>query len=136
MGDESGVEGARTSEVGARRSHSTTVDAVCPLHEQDTLGLGPDIPVYGNVNTDSIEAFVPTARTRWAASGDWRSPASTIRGAAGKGKGFSSTDLAYAAWQVEGGNPHLRRPDQRALSAHDAKIWPAYASPSGSTPRR
>ena len=32
------------------------------LDEHDTLGLGQDVPLYGNVNTDSLEVFVPKTR--------------------------------------------------------------------------
>lgn len=81
------------------------------LDEHDTLGLGPDVPVYGNVNTDSIEAFVPktrqfvTLRVPYPMGFFSRSAVGRIDDPKGgwKGKGFWSTYSTYAAWHVEGG---------------------------------
>jgi hypothetical protein len=81
------------------------------LDEHDTLGLGPDVPVYGNVNTDSIEAFVPktkqfvTLRVPYPLGFFSRSAVGRIDDPKGgwKGKGFWSTYSTYAAWHVEGG---------------------------------
>jgi hypothetical protein len=81
------------------------------LDEHDTLGLGRDVPVYGNVNTDSIEAFVPatkqfvTLRVPYPLGFFSRSAVGRIDDAKSgwKGKGFWSTYSSYAAWHVEGG---------------------------------
>ncbi|MBM3770047.1 MAG: carboxypeptidase regulatory-like domain-containing protein [Acidimicrobiia bacterium] len=81
------------------------------LDEHDTLGLGPDVPVYGNVNTDSIEAFVPktrqfvTLRVPYPLGFFSRSAVGRIDDpkAGWKGKGFWSTYSTYAAWHLEGG---------------------------------
>ena len=81
------------------------------LDEHDTLGLGLDVPVYGNVNTDSMEVFVPktrqfvTMRVPYPLGFFSRSGVGRIDNAkAGwKGKGFWSTYSSYAAWHVEGG---------------------------------
>jgi hypothetical protein len=77
----------------------------------DTLGLGRDLPIYGNVNTDSFEAFVPrtkqfvTLRVPYPLGFFPRSGAGRIDDPKGgwKGKGFWSTYSTYAAWHLEGG---------------------------------
>jgi hypothetical protein len=81
------------------------------LDEHDTLGLGLDVPVYGNVNTDSIEALVPktgqfvTLRVPYPLGFFSRSAVGRIDNPKGgwKGKGFWSTYSTYAAWHLEGG---------------------------------
>ncbi len=81
------------------------------LDEHDTLGLGRDVPVYGNVNTDSIEALVPstkqfvTLRVPYPLGFFSRSAVGRIDNpkTGWKGKGFWSMYSTYAAWHVEGG---------------------------------
>lgn len=77
----------------------------------DTLGLGRDVPLYGNVNTDSLEAFVPgtrqfvTLRVPYPLGFFSRSAVGRIDDPKGgwKGKGLWSNYSTYAAWHVEGG---------------------------------
>jgi hypothetical protein len=77
----------------------------------DTLGFGPDVPLYGNVNTDSLEVLVPktgqfvTLRVPYPLGFFSRSAVGRVDDAkAGwKGKGLWSNFSSYAAWHVEGG---------------------------------
>lgn len=77
----------------------------------DVLGLGKDAPLYGNVNTDSLEVFVPktrefvTLRVPYPLGFFSRSAVGRIDDPKGgwKGKGLWSNFSSYAAWHVEGG---------------------------------
>ena len=77
----------------------------------DVLGLGRDVPLYGNVNSDSLEAFVPTTRQyvtlRVPYPLGFFSRSATGRvddpKAGWKGKGLWSSFSTYAAWHLEGG---------------------------------
>lgn len=77
----------------------------------DTLGLGRDVPLYGNVNTDSLEVLVPktgqfvTLRVPYPMGFFSRSAVGRIDDpkTGWKGKGLWSNFSSYAAWHVEGG---------------------------------
>jgi hypothetical protein len=77
----------------------------------DVLGLGRDVPLYGNVNSDSLEVFVPatrefvTLRVPYPLGFFSRSAVGRVDDpAAGwKGKGLWSSFSTYAAWHLEGG---------------------------------
>ena len=77
----------------------------------DVLGLGKDVPLYGNVNTDSLEVFLPktrefvTLRVPYPLGFFSRSAVGRIDDpkTAWKGKGLWSNFSSYAAWHVEGG---------------------------------
>lgn len=81
------------------------------LDEHDTLGLGPDVPLYGNVNTDSLEVLIPktgqfvTLRVPYPLGFFSRSAVGRIDDpkAGWKGKGLWSNYSGYAAWHIEGG---------------------------------
>ena len=77
----------------------------------DTLGLGRDVPVYGSVNTDALEAFVParkqfvTLRVPYPMGFFPRSANGRIDDPKGgwKGKGMWASYSTYATWHIEGG---------------------------------
>jgi hypothetical protein len=81
------------------------------LDAHDVLGLGKDLPVYGEVNTDSFEALIPgtrqfvTLRVPYPLGFFPRSANGRIDDpkAGWKGKGLWSNFSSYAAWHVEGG---------------------------------
>jgi hypothetical protein len=91
--------------INADESYLTQVD------HHDVLGLGRDVPVYGVVNTDSLEVFVPTAeqfvtlRVPYPMGFFSRSSVGRIDDPASgwKGKGLWSSYSNYAAWHLEGG---------------------------------
>ena len=84
----------------------------------DALGLGKDAPLYGNVNTDSLEVFVPTTkqfvtlRVPYPLGFFPRSAIGRVDDpkAGWKGKGLWSDYSSYAAWHIEGGKGGRRRP--------------------------
>jgi hypothetical protein len=77
----------------------------------DALGLGRDVPIYGSVNTDALEAFVParkqfvTLRVPYPLGFFPRSANGRIddskRG--WKGKGLWTSYSTYATWHIESG---------------------------------
>jgi hypothetical protein len=77
----------------------------------DALGLGRDAPMYGSINTDSIEVLSPqtkefvTLRVPYPLGFFTRSANGRIDdpNAGWKGKGLWSTYSSYAAWHAEGG---------------------------------
>ena len=81
------------------------------VDKHNTLGLGPDVPVSGSVNTDSLLAFVP--RTNQFVQLTVPYPMGFFaRSAQGrvddartgwKGRGFYSTYSSYIPWHYEGG---------------------------------
>jgi hypothetical protein len=81
------------------------------LDAHDTLGLGRDVPVYGSVNTDALEAFVParkqfvTLRVPYPMGFFPRSANGRIDDpkAGWKGKGLWASYSTYATWHIEGG---------------------------------
>ena len=91
--------------INADESYLTQVD------HHDVLGLGRDVPVYGVVNTDSLEVFVPTSqqfvtlRVPYPMGFFSRSSVGRIDDATSgwKGKGLWSSYSNYAAWHLEGG---------------------------------
>ena len=91
--------------INSDESYLTQVD------HHDVLGLGRDVPLYGVVNTDSLEVFVPdteefvTLRVPYPLGFFSRSSNGRIDDpAAGwKGKGLWSSYSNYAAWHLEGG---------------------------------
>jgi hypothetical protein len=91
--------------VFSDESYLTQVDV------HDTLGLGRDIPLYGNVNSDSLEALVPGTRQFVSLTVPYpmgffsRSAVGRIDDpkAGWKGKGLWSNYSTYAAWHLEGG---------------------------------
>jgi hypothetical protein len=81
------------------------------VDKANTLGLGPDVPVTGSVNTDSLLAFVPTSKQfvqltvpypmgffARSAQGRIDDPRTGW-----KGRGFWSTYSSYIPWHYEGG---------------------------------
>lgn len=93
------------SEIHAGESYLQHMD----LH--DTLGLGPNVPVYGSVNTDALEAFVPgrdefvTLRVPYPRGFFPRSANGRIDhpGSGWKGRGLWASYSTYATWHIEGG---------------------------------
>ena len=91
--------------INSDESYLTQVD------HHDVLGLGPDIPLYGVVNTDSLEVFVPdgeqfiTLRVPYPMGFFSRSSNGRIDDptTGWKGKGLWSSYSNYAAWHLEGG---------------------------------
>jgi hypothetical protein len=81
------------------------------LDAHDTLGLGRDVPVYGSVNTDAFEAFVParkqfvTLRVPYPLGFFPRSANGRIDNpkTGWKGKGMWASYSTYATWHIEGG---------------------------------
>lgn len=81
------------------------------LDAHDTLGLGRDVPVYGSVNTDALEAFLPgrkefvTLRVPYPLGFFPRSANGRIDDprTGWKGKGFWASYSTYATWHIEGG---------------------------------
>ena len=109
--------------INSDESYLTQVD------HGNVLGLGRDVPLYGVVNTDSLEVFVPdtqqfvTLRVPYPMGFFSRSSNGRIDDptTGWKGKGLWSSYSNYAAWHLEGG-PGTRqksvkfqiRPDPRA----------------------
>ena len=81
------------------------------VDKHNTLGLGPNVPVSGSVNTDSLLAFVPGTNQFVQLTVPYpmgffaRSAQGRIDDArAGwKGRGFYSTYSSYTPWHYEGG---------------------------------
>jgi hypothetical protein len=100
---------------GANYSNAPTIFSdesyLTQMDFHDTLGLGRDVPLYGNVNTDSLEVLVPktgqfvTLRVPYPLGFFSRSAVGRIDDpkAGWKGKGLWSSFSTYAAWHVEGG---------------------------------
>ena len=94
--------------INADESYLTQVD------HHDVLGLGRDVPLYGVVNTDSLEVFVPdteqfvTLRVPYPMGFFSRSSNGRIDDptTGWKGKGLWSSYSNYAAWHLEGGTGH------------------------------
>jgi hypothetical protein len=95
----------QNSTINSDESYLTQID----FH--DVLGLGRDVPLYGAVNTDSLEVLVPktkqfvTLRVPYPMGFFSRSATGRIDdpSAGWKGKGLWSAFSSYAAWHVEGG---------------------------------
>lgn len=91
--------------INSDESYLTQVD------HHDVLGLGPDVPLYGVVNTDSLEVFVPdteqfvTLRVPYPMGFFSRSSNGRIDDptTGWKGRGLWSSYSNYAAWHLEGG---------------------------------
>ena len=91
--------------INSDESYLTQVD------HHDVLGLGRDVPLYGVVNTDSLEVFVPdteqfvTLRVPYPLGFFSRSSNGRIDDSTTgwKGKGLWSSYSNYAAWHLEGG---------------------------------
>ena len=91
--------------INSDESYLTQID------HHDVLGLGNDVPLYGVVNTDSLEVFVPdtgqfiTLRVPYPMGFFSRSSNGRIDDPATgwKGKGLWSSYSNYAAWHLEGG---------------------------------
>ena len=87
------------------------------IDHQDVLGLGPETPVYGVVNADSLEVFVPnteqfvTLRVPYPMGFFSRSSNGRIDdpSTGWKGKGLWSSYSNYAAWHLEGGQGTLQK---------------------------
>jgi hypothetical protein len=81
------------------------------MDSHDVLGLGKDSPIYGNVNTDSLEVMVQktkefvTLRVPYPLGFFSRSAVGRIDDpkTGWKGKALWSNFSTYAAWHVEGG---------------------------------
>ena len=81
------------------------------IDTHDVLGLGRNVPLYGNVNSDSLEVLVPTTgqfvtlRVPYPMGFFSRSAVGRIDDPKGgwKGKGLWSSFSTYASWHVEGG---------------------------------
>ena len=91
--------------INAGESYLSQID------HHDVLGLGKEVPLYGAVNTDSLEVFVPTTqqfvtlRVPYPMGFFSRSGVGRIDDveAGWKGKGLWTNYSNYAAWHVEGG---------------------------------
>ena len=97
--------------INSDESYLTQID------HHDVLGLGPETPVYGVVNTDSLEIFMPateefvTMRVPYPLGFFSRSSVGRIDDptAGWKGKGLWSSYSNYAAWHLEGGLGTLQK---------------------------
>ena len=97
--------------INSDESYLTQID------HHDVLGLGSETPVYGVVNTDSLEVFVPateefvTMRVPYPMGFFSRSSVGRIDDPATgwKGKGLWSSYSNYAAWHLEGGPGTLQK---------------------------
>ena len=97
--------------INADESYLTQID------HHDVLGFGPETPVYGVVNTDSLEVFVPetqefvTLRVPYPMGFFSRSSVGRIDdpSTGWKGKGLWSSYSNYAAWHLEGGPGTLQK---------------------------
>ena len=91
--------------INSDESYLTQVD------HHDVLGLGRDVPLYGVVNTDSLEVFRPdteefvTLRVPYPLGFFSRSSTGRVDDptTGWKGKGLWSSYSNYAAWHLEGG---------------------------------
>ena len=99
------------SPINTDESYLTQVD------HDNVLGLGRDVPLYGVVNTDSLEVFVPdtgqfvTMRVPYPMGFFSRSSNGRIDDptTGWKGKGLWSSYSNYAAWHLEGGPGTLQK---------------------------
>ena len=97
--------------INSDESYLTQID------HHDVLGFGPETPVYGVVNTDSLEVFVPstgefvTLRVPYPMGFFSRSSVGRIDDptTGWKGKGLWSSYSNYAAWHLEGGPGTLQK---------------------------
>ncbi|MDE0828297.1 MAG: carboxypeptidase-like regulatory domain-containing protein [Vicinamibacterales bacterium] len=91
--------------INSDESYLTQID------HHDVLGLGHDVPLYGDVNTDSLQVFVPeteqfvTLRVPYPMGFFSRSSNGRVDDptTGWKGKGLWSSYSNYAAWHLEGG---------------------------------
>ncbi len=98
-------QNAEAFPINSDESYLTQVD------HHDVLGLGRDVPLYGVVNTDSLEVFRPdteefvTLRVPYPLGFFSRSSTGRVDDpeAGWKGKGLWSSYSNYAAWHLEGG---------------------------------
>ena len=96
------------------------------IDHHDVLGLGPETPVYGVVNTDSLEVFVPsteefvTLRVPYPMGFFSRSSVGRIDDPTSgwKGKGLWSSYSNYAAWHLEGGPGTLQKAVKFQIRPH------------------
>ena len=97
--------------INSDESYLTQID------HHDVLGFGPETPVYGVVNTDSLEVFVPatgefvTLRVPYPMGFFSRSSVGRIDDptTGWKGRGLWSSYSNYAAWHLEGGPGTLQK---------------------------
>ena len=97
--------------INSDESYLTQID------HHDVLGFGEETPVYGVVNTDSLEVFVPstgefvTLRIPYPMGFFSRSSVGRIDDptTGWKGKGLWSSYSNYAAWHLEGGPGTLQK---------------------------
>ncbi len=97
--------------INSDESYLTQID------HHDVLGFGPETPVYGVVNTDSLEVFVPatgefvTLRVPYPMGFFSRSSVGRIDDptTGWKGKGLWSSYSNYAVWHLEGGPGTLQK---------------------------
>ena len=97
--------------INSDESYLTQID------HHDVLGFGPETPVYGVVNTDSLEVFLPsseefvTLRVPYPMGFFSRSSVGRIDDptTGWKGKGLWSSYSNYAAWHLEGGPGTLQK---------------------------
>ena len=100
-----------TMPINSDESYLTQID------HHDVLGFGPETPVYGVVNTDSLEVFIPstgefvTLRVPYPLGFFSRSSVGRIDDptTGWKGKGLWSSYSNYAAWHLEGGPGTLQK---------------------------
>ncbi len=98
-------QNAEAFPINSDESYLTQVD------HHDVLGLGRDVPLYGVVNTDSLEVFRPdteefvTLRVPYPLGFFSRSSTGRVDDptTGWKGKGLWSSYSNYAAWHLEGG---------------------------------
>ncbi len=97
--------------INSDESYLTQID------HHDVLGLGAETPVYGVVNTDSLEVFVPaseefvTLRVPYPMGFFSRSSVGRIDDptTGWKGRALWSSYSNYAAWHLEGGPGTLQK---------------------------
>ncbi len=97
--------------INADESYLTQVD------HHDVLGFGPETPVYGDVNTDALQVFIPATgefvsmRVPYPMGFFSRSSNGRIDDptTGWKGKGLWSSYSNYAAWHLEGGKGTLQK---------------------------
>ena len=87
------------------------------LDSADVLGLGKDSPMYGSINTDSMEVFSSATKQfvplRVPYPMGFFPRSATVRidnpNTGWKGKGLWSSFAPYVAWHIEGGKGTLQK---------------------------
>ena len=101
----------------ANSSYTSTESYLTHMDNYDTLGLGEDVPLYAEINADSLAVLVPatkefvTLRMPYPLGFFARSATPRIDNpnTGWKGKALWSSYSTYAAWHIEGGKGALQK---------------------------